>query len=330
MTTGTSRAVVGAVVVLIAVAAVFFFYSRRESNYSAISNFNECVSAGYQVSISNPPTCQTPDGRIFSSDGTIVPIGGTSTTTPVATSTGKENKIRVTNVSSNQIVTSPLTVEGSARGYWYFEASFPVELIDGNGKRLAIGPAQAKSDWMTNEFVPFSITLTFAKPSTATGTLILRNDNPSGLPENQDELRIPVLFSAGVRAVKLYYYNSNLDKDASGNILCSSKGLVAVNRTIPVTQTPLQDTVRLLLRGELTAGEKTSGVTTEFPLPGVSLTSASLQNSGALTLAIADPSQKTSGGACRAQVLRAQVEATARQFPTVTSVTFSPDTVFQP
>lgn len=329
MTTGTSRAIVGGVVVIAVIAFGFLYYSKRESSYSAITNFNECKQAGYPVMESYPEKCQTPDGRQFTNDiATTTP--STSTTTPSAT--GKENLIRVTSVSSNQIVTSPLTVEGTARGYWYFEASFPVELLDGNGKRLAQGPATARTDWMTTEFVPFSITLTFAQPTTATGTLILHKDNPSGLPENDDELRIPVRFSTSERSVSLYYYyyDSRLDKDASGNILCSAKGLVSVTRTIPVTQTPLQDALRLMLTGNLTAAEKSAGVTTEFPLSGVSLISATLPANGALTITLADPLNKTSGGACRAQVLRAQVEATAKQFSLVKSVTFSPSTVFQP
>lgn len=91
-------------------------------------------------------------------------------------------------------VASPLTITGRARGNWYFEASFPVRLLDGNGVELAIKPAQAIGDWMTAEYVPFSVTLTFAQPMTATGTLILQKDNPSGLPEHDDSVSIPVTF----------------------------------------------------------------------------------------------------------------------------------------
>ncbi len=327
MTTGTSRAVVGGVVIIGVIALGFLYYSKRESDYSAITNFSECKQAGYPIMESYPEKCQTPDGRQFTNEVATTTPSTSTTTLPI---TGKENLIRVTSVSSNQIVTSPLTIEGTARGYWYFEASFPVELLDGNGKRLAQGPATARTDWMTEEFVPFSITLTFARPVTATGTLILHKDNPSGLSEKDDELRIPVRFSTTERSVSLYYYDSRLDKDSSGNILCSAKGLVSVARIIPVTQTPLQDTLRLMLMGNLTAAEKSAGVTTEFPLSGVSLISATLPANGALTISLADPLNKTSGGACRAQVLRAQVEATAKQFSSVKSVTFSPATVFQP
>ncbi len=104
------------------------------------------------------------------------------------------DKIFVSQPLENTVVKSPLVVKGEARGNWYFEASFPVVLIDANGKELALSPAQAKTDWMTTEFVPFEVTLTFSKPLTKTGTLILKKDNPSGLPENDASISIPVRF----------------------------------------------------------------------------------------------------------------------------------------
>lgn len=106
----------------------------------------------------------------------------------------KNSLIVVTLPKANQIVTSPLTISGQARGTWFFEASFPVRLLDGDGRELAVAPAQAQSNWMTQEFVPFVAQLRFSKPATATGTLVLEKDNPSGLAENADELRLPVRF----------------------------------------------------------------------------------------------------------------------------------------
>lgn len=91
-------------------------------------------------------------------------------------------------------VVSPLIVEGEARGTWYFEASFPVRLLDGNGNEIAVAPAQAQGDWMTEDFVPYMVLLEFAQPSTPNGTLVLQKDNPSGMPENDESLSIPVLF----------------------------------------------------------------------------------------------------------------------------------------
>ena len=190
-------------------------------------------------------------------------------------SSHKNDLIQVTAPSSNAVVASPLTIEGQARGTWYFEASFPIRLLDANGKELGVAIAQAQGEWMTEAFVPFKTQLIFSSPTTETGTLVFQKDNPSGLPEYEDELRIPVQFSSDQQSVILYYYNPEKDKDAQGNILCSYQGLVAVERSIPQTGTPIQDTIRLLLMGNLTPQEKAGGVTTEYPLPGVQLKGAS-------------------------------------------------------
>lgn len=94
----------------------------------------------------------------------------------------------------SDIITSPLIVSGKARGYWFFEASFPIKLLDGNGKQIAVVPAQAQGEWMTEEFVPYEAKLEFPLPATDSGTLILEKDNPSGLPEHAAEIRLPVRF----------------------------------------------------------------------------------------------------------------------------------------
>ena len=131
------------------------------------------------------------------------------------------------------------------------------------------------------------------------------------------------------RTVSLYYYNADLDKDATGNVMCTRNGLVPVIRRISVTQTPIQDTVRLLLQGQLTQAERDHGISTEYPLEGLRLTGASLQN-GKLTLSFDDPSNKTGGGSCRVGILWFQIEATAKQFPEVQQVRFLPEELFQP
>ncbi|MFZ2187127.1 MAG: Gmad2 immunoglobulin-like domain-containing protein [Candidatus Moraniibacteriota bacterium] len=103
--------------------------------------------------------------------------------------------IRVTLPLPDDVVKSPLKIQGEARGLWYFEGSFPVSIIGENGMTLGQGIAQAQGDWMTTDWVPFEATISFTVPETATGTLILEKDNSSGLPENADELRVPVRFA---------------------------------------------------------------------------------------------------------------------------------------
>lgn len=97
--------------------------------------------------------------------------------------------------AANQKITSPLLIRGRARGTWYFEASFPARLLDGQSREIAVMPLQAQGEWMTTDFVPFEGTMTFPKPVTAEGTLVFEKDNPSGLPEHAAEIRIPVRFA---------------------------------------------------------------------------------------------------------------------------------------
>ena len=67
--------------------------------------------------------------------------------------------------------------------------------MDENGKELARGHTEALGDWMTADFVPFRAFLTFEKQINSTqGILVLEKDNPPGLSENADEIRIPVRF----------------------------------------------------------------------------------------------------------------------------------------
>ncbi|MBU0998995.1 Gmad2 immunoglobulin-like domain-containing protein [Patescibacteria group bacterium] len=115
----------------------------------------------------------------------------------IVTNFEKTDLIRVENPRPNQIIESPLLITGEARGNWFFEADFPVVLVNWDGLIIAQGIATAQGEWMTTDFVPFMATLTFTVDENAysnKGTLILRKDNPSGLPEHDDALEIPVMF----------------------------------------------------------------------------------------------------------------------------------------
>lgn len=97
------------------------------------------------------------------------------------------------------VISSPLHISGQAQGTWFFEASFPVVLTDWDGRIIAQGVAQADGDWMTTDFVPFDAALTFSTPAGGagipdTGSLILKKDNPSGLPEHDASIEVLVRF----------------------------------------------------------------------------------------------------------------------------------------
>jgi hypothetical protein len=122
----------------------------------------------------------------------------TATSTPVtATSTPATTTAPLINVSlpkENSVITSPVSVEGTARGNWFFEASAPVYVTDANGKKLGQSHIQATGEWMTTDFVPFKGSVTFTAPTTTTGFIVFENDNPSGDPERQLTFKVPVKF----------------------------------------------------------------------------------------------------------------------------------------
>jgi hypothetical protein len=94
-----------------------------------------------------------------------------------------------------EAVNSSLTISGQARGTWFFEASFPVVLKNAKGEIIAQGIAKTIVNWMTENFVPFTAVLNFsAQESQSAGVLVLKKDNPSGLPENDMSYEIPVVF----------------------------------------------------------------------------------------------------------------------------------------
>jgi len=134
---------------------------------------------------------------------------------------------------------------------------------------------------------------------------------------------------SSTQTITLYYYSSTLDQDESGNILCSEKGLVGVKRKISDSKKIIDDTIRLLIKGQLTSDEKNQGITTEFPLPNFEFIQSDLQDN-ILTITFKDPLFKTSGGACRVQILQQQIVATAKQFNEVSQVIFEPNDLFQP
>jgi hypothetical protein len=109
----------------------------------------------------------------------------------------KSELILVRNPKPLAAISSPLNVSGVARSGWFFEGSFPVTVTDWNGLIIGEGFVTAQGDWMTTEFVPFTGEIVFTVATDTPyrrGTVIFQKDNPSGLPENDDALEIPVNF----------------------------------------------------------------------------------------------------------------------------------------
>jgi hypothetical protein len=177
-----SNLLIAFVVLVAVVGGFFYFFLRRDAEpVATVFDFESCAAAGYPVMETYPEQCKTPAGQIF-------------TRNLIGNASEKSDLIRLNYPLPGDVVSSPLLLTGEARGHWFFEATFPVELVDETGFVLAQTYVTAKDDWMTNDFVPFEAVIDFPVPAVQNGQLILRKDNPSGLPENDDALVVPVKF----------------------------------------------------------------------------------------------------------------------------------------
>ncbi len=108
-----------------------------------------------------------------------------------------DERIDIEVPNPGQTITGPLKVSGKARGQWFFEATAPLLVVDWDGKILTQSYIQAKDNWMTEDFVEFEGELVFDLPADIpyrTGAVIFQRSNPSGLPENDAAVEIPVVF----------------------------------------------------------------------------------------------------------------------------------------
>ena len=88
----------------------------------------------------------------------------------------KSDLIKVSFPQKNEKVGGIINVTGIARGGWYFEGEFPVSLEDLKGNELASGIAMAQGEWMTEDFVPFSASLTYRTDSSLSAKIILKRN----------------------------------------------------------------------------------------------------------------------------------------------------------
>ncbi len=175
--------VIFGITVLVVAYAVFMSFIQKR-NIPQVTNFEECVTAGNPIIESYPQKCRYND-ELFVKN--------------IVSESEQADDIRIEIPSPNQIIETPLHITGEARGTWFFEGEFPVVLINRDGLIIAEGIATAQGEWMTEEFVPFTADINFDITEYGKiGTLILKKDNPSGLSENDDDIKIPVKFGSDI------------------------------------------------------------------------------------------------------------------------------------
>ena len=111
---------------------------------------------------------------------------------PVSDKPLLSDRVVVTSPQSGATVEKTFTVSGSAPGQWFFEAVFPVQVRNADNILIANAHAQAQGEWMTEGLVPFN-SIVSVKDFSGPAILTLLRDNPSGLPENDDSVSLPII-----------------------------------------------------------------------------------------------------------------------------------------
>jgi hypothetical protein len=114
---------------------------------------------------------------------------------PPPADTDSNVSIIISSPTPGQTISSPLMISGRAKGEWFgVDGTFPITLLDANGQTISEATAAALDAWATDDFVDFNATLEFTATTSATGTIIFAKDNPSGLPQDDLNAEVPIVF----------------------------------------------------------------------------------------------------------------------------------------
>lgn len=188
--------IVGIIALGLAGWVAYLLLAPKEKTQVAVTDFASCVAVGNPVMETHPRQCRAANGTVYT-EPTAPNSGDTQTAQTREFTSPKGVTVKLHEWTDRRVVTSPLNITGEIPGNWSFEASFPIVLLDPTNKIIAQTAATLQGEWMTSDYVPFKAMLTFeTPPAGGSGTLTLRKDNPSGLPENDDAIEIPVTFMA--------------------------------------------------------------------------------------------------------------------------------------
>jgi hypothetical protein len=107
-----------------------------------------------------------------------------------------DNKnIVIVSPEAREIIKSPLNITGQINGEgWsgYEGQAGTVELRDEKGQKIGSAVLETTTDWMLLP-AKFKGILTFNSSQEQNGTLVFRNENPSGMPENEREVILKII-----------------------------------------------------------------------------------------------------------------------------------------
>ena len=259
-----------------------------------------------------PPSPPPPPAPVAATNDTVV-------APPVMTDTlkvpKKKGNIRVTGPEAGDtLATDHFRLTGTART---FENMLSYRLVGSEGTQLASGQVMAVGSM--GRFNPFAVNVNLRKPFKGGAVLyVFQNSAKDG--KEIDQVAIPLtigrtVVSTGVMSVEVYYTNA-----AQGSNSDCGK-VFAVSRTIPRTEAIAEAAIGQLLQGP-TMQEREGSYGTEIPA-GAKLRSVTIDKGTATVDFNADLNR--AAGSCRITAIRAQIERTLRQFPTVRKVVITVD-----
>ena len=179
------------IIIVALMAGMFIWYSQKNYTINYVHT--------------NPPITKqkacTEEAKICPDGSAVGRTGPDCEFAPCPEMTGIADKISILAPAADSIISSPVIVSGRARGTWFFEGDFPVEVYDLNDKLLGQGyasfvPSAEEPEWMTEDFINFSGSIKFSNTSAVLGYILFKKDNPSDLRELDEEFELPVRFSA--------------------------------------------------------------------------------------------------------------------------------------
>ena len=98
-------------------------------------------------------------------------------------------------ISENETLSLPITITGRTdSGNWFFEGSFPVQVLKPNGEKILDTYATAVGEWMVDTPVDFTVAISDTKYSGPAVIVFTQNDPSDGESGNLiKEFRIPII-----------------------------------------------------------------------------------------------------------------------------------------
>ena len=107
--------------------------------------------------------------------------------------TGDTKNLVSFSLASGATITDIAHVSGEIKGVYFFEGKAQGFLLDENKKVLNTFPLEATSNWLTADGVSFTASIDTTSALPGAGYIRLKNDNPSGDPEKDKFIDIPIV-----------------------------------------------------------------------------------------------------------------------------------------